>query len=62
MRKVLGGLIFAVGLALLIVIWLFGGNEPCEHNPSVVLKGTFADCEAMNPPPKEAPGAFALNH
>ncbi len=48
-RKVPGGLIFIAGVALLIVLRTFGGNEGCEHNPSAVLKGTFADCEA-NPP------------
>jgi hypothetical protein len=52
MRKMVGMLIFGVGAAILIAALLFmgGPDQACEQNPSVVLKGTFADCEARNPP------------
>jgi hypothetical protein len=44
-RKIVGGLVFAIGVALLILLRMHP-DDSCEHNPSVVLKGTHADCEA----------------
>lgn len=47
-RKLLGALIFAIGITLLILLRMHPGDS-CEHYPSVVLKGTYGDCEARNP-------------
>jgi hypothetical protein len=50
-KKVMGVLLIAAGLALLILLRMHP-DDSCEHNPSVVLKGTHADCEAREIRPR----------
>jgi len=52
--KVVGVVVFAIGIALLLLLRLHP-DDSCEHNPSVVLKGTHADCEARYPTPRSTP-------
>lgn len=53
MKKTLAGALLIVASAALLILMRvsLGPEEACEHNPSVALHGTFADCEARNPPP-----------
>lgn len=48
-RRITGALVFLIGTALLLVIWIVGTpDNSCEHDTAFYLKGTQIDCEARN--------------
>jgi hypothetical protein len=60
--KLAGAFVLVISAALLIIMRiLLGPEESCEHDPSFILKGTAADCEALErtAPLPEAEGSVA---